>query len=132
MISVEVAIKTSEGSIVSKKHGDSVSFTCTADGFPRPKVIWRLNGQPLLTNSSRRMITYAYDDQGFRSIPKVKQISIHLNISDLSGADNGSYSCRADNEARMPVVMTEPFTLRVEGLYHYVPCNNYDYYHAYL
>ncbi len=63
------------------------------------------------------MITYKYEDYGFRSIPNVQQISVHLNITDLSGADNGSYSCRADNEAKIHSVMEVPFTLTVNGLH---------------
>ena len=36
-----------------------------------------------------------------------------LEIMDLKGNDNGSYSCRADNEANLGVVLTTPFTLQV-------------------
>ncbi len=124
---VKSAINT-VGSFISKEHGDTVSFTCTADGYPRPKVIWRFNGQPLLANTSRYMITYTYGEYGFRSIPNVQQISVHLNISDLSEvADNGLYSCRADNEAKIHSVMEVPFTLTVNGqrIYNYNCTTNY-------
>ncbi len=73
------------------------------------------------------MITYTYEEYGFHSIPNIQQISVHLNISDLSEADNGLYSCRADNEAKIHSVMDVPFTLTVNGqdIYNYKCTTSY-------
>ena len=89
-------------------------FNCTADGLPRPLIVWRKNGR-LLLNASRLKIMSSKQTNGFRSniIPEVLQRTSMLEITDLKGNDNGSYSCRADNEAHLGVVLTTPFTLQV-------------------
>ena len=89
-------------------------FNCTADGLPRPVIVWRKNGQLLLNTNTLKIIS---SDQtiGFRSniIPEVLQRTSMIEITDLKGNDNGSYSCRADNEANLGVVLTTPFILQV-------------------
>ena len=87
-------------------------FNCTADGIPRPTIVWRRNGQ-LLLNYNRFKIVSSEQDNSFCSniIPEVLQHTSILEIVELRGNDNGSYSCRADNEANLGVVLTTPFTL---------------------
>ena len=94
--------------------GQSISFNCTADGINRPVITWRKDGQ-LILSTARLNIDSVNDIQGFRSIPGIKQITSLLTISDLRERDSGSYSCRADNEAEIPVSLDSPFVLLVSG-----------------
>ena len=50
---------------------------------------------------------------GFRSIPDVISTTSILTITNVKGIDNGSYSCRADNEANVGAVLVTPFILEV-------------------
>ena len=112
--SVEVALQNTTGYHTQRVTGESVSFTCTADGINRPVVTWRKDGQ-LILSTTRLNIDSVNDIQGFRSIPEIKQINSSLTISDLRERDSGSYSCRADNEAKIPVSLDSPFILLVSG-----------------
>ena len=97
-----------------KKRNQNVSFNCTADGIPMPTIVWRKNGQLLIPNNKRN-IAQSSNSTGFRSntIPGVVQVTSILTITDLIGSDNGSYSCRADNEANIGAVLTTPYQLTV-------------------
>ena len=112
--SVEVALQNTTGYLTQSEIGESVSFTCTADGINRPVITWRKDGQ-LILSTERLHIDSVNDIQGFRSIPGIKQITSSLTISDLKERDSGSYSCRADNEAEIPVSLDSPFVLLVSG-----------------
>ena len=94
--------------------GESIDFTCTADGINRPNIKWRKNGQ-LILNTTRLNIHSQNDIPEFRSIPGIQLITSSLTISDLRETDNGNYSCRADNEAKLPVSLGSPFVLTVSG-----------------
>ena len=98
---------------ILKERGQNVSFNCTADGVPIPTIVWRKDGQ-LIIPSNRRSLSLQ-NSTGFRSntIPGVVQVTSILTITDLTGSDNGSYSCRADNEANIGAVLTTPYQLTV-------------------
>ena len=121
-----MAIKQRFGVSYLKETGSSVQFNCTADGNPRPKIVWRFNGHPLIRNTTRHSISYIYENEGFRFLSGTKQISSFLNISSLNSNDNGSYSCRADNEADRPIVMVVPYILSVKGKENYMQYNFQD------
>ena len=95
-------------------RGQNVSFNCTADGVPIPTIVWRKDGQ-LIIPSNRRSLSLSSNSTGFRSntIPGVVQVTSILTITDLTGPDNGSYSCRADNEANIGAVLTTSYQLTV-------------------
>ena len=114
MFIVRAALQNNTGGSVMKERGQSVKFNCTADGVPRPDIVWRKNGQ-LLLNTSRVKIMTSEQSNGFRSsiIPDILQLTSTIEITNLGGSDNGSYSCRADNEANNGVVLMTPFTLQV-------------------
>ena len=114
MILVTTALWNNTGGTVVKVKGQNVVFNCTGDGIPRPTIVWRRNGQ-LLLNTSKFKIISTEQTNGFRSniIPEVVQRTSLIEIINLRGSDNGSYSCRADNEANVGVVLTTPFTLQV-------------------
>ena len=102
------------GMTAEKKRNQNVSFNCTADGIPMPTIVWRKNGQLIISNNKRN-VTQLSNSTGFRSntIPGVVQVTSVLTITDLTGSDNGSYSCRADNEAKIGAVLTTPYQLTV-------------------
>ena len=98
------------GLYISKQKGQSVSFNCTADGSPRPVIVWRKNGQ-LLLNTSRRTIVSSEHSNGFHS-DYFPTTSV-LTITDLRGSDNGSYSCQVKNAVNIIAVLTTPYVLHV-------------------
>lgn len=98
---------------IVKERQQNVSFNCSADGIPMPTIVWRKDGQYLIQNNKRSITEQS--DTGFRStsIPGVLLINSTLTITGLTGSDNGSYSCRADNEANIGSLLVEPFILSV-------------------
>ena len=96
-----------------KVKGQNVSINCTADGIPMPTIVWRKNGQLIIPSSRRSTSSKIYT--GFHSsiIPGILQITSILTITDLTGFDNGSYSCRAVNEANIGVILDTPYQLTV-------------------
>ena len=74
-----------------------------------------MHGQ-LIIQSNRRNLSLQ-SSNGFRSntIPGVvyRSLVYLLYYTDLTGSDNGSYSCRADNEANIGAVLTTPYQLTV-------------------
>ena len=102
------------GRFVTKERGQSVKFNCTADGIPRPYIVWRKNGQ-LLLNTSRLKIVSLENSNSFHSniTPGVLQLTSVLTITDLTGNDNGNYFCRADNKAYVGAVLMTPYVLKV-------------------
>ena len=101
------------GVSVVKKSGQSISLNCTADGIPTPTIVWMNNGQLIVLNNKRSISVQL--SAGFRSnnnFDTVRTTSI-LTINDLTGSDNGSYSCRADNKANIGAVLNAPYQLAV-------------------
>ena len=114
MFLVEAALQNKTGYSIEAVTGESIAFTCTADGINRPNVKWRKDGQ-LILNTTRRNIHSENDTPGFRFLPGIHVITSSLTISDLRETDTGNYSCRADNEAKLPVSLDSPFMLIVSG-----------------
>ena len=92
-----------------KERGQNVSINCTADGVPVPTIVWRKDGQLIIPSSRRSTSSKNYP--GFRS--SITGTTSTLTITDLTGSDNGSYSCRAVNEANIGVVLDTPYQLTV-------------------
>ena len=101
------------GVSIEKERRQNISFNCTADGIPMPTIVWRKDGH-LIIPFHKRSITVK-NSTGFRSsmIAGVLQTTSSLTITGLTGSDNGSYSCRADNKANIGAVLIEPFILTV-------------------
>ena len=101
------------GGKIVRERGENVTINCTADGLPQPNIVWRRNGQ-LIESTSRLRIHTSGGSNGFRSIPEVVMTTSTLTITNLiTGLDNGSYSCRADNKANIGTVLLTPFTIEV-------------------
>ena len=96
-----------------KVKGQNVSINCTADGIPMPTIVWRKNGQLIIPSSRRSTSSKIYTGFCSSIIPGILQITSILTITDLTGFDNGSYSCRAVNEANIGVILDTPYQLTV-------------------
>lgn len=106
---INIAVKAkiiSTGATLFRKKGQTISFKCTAFGVPSPTIVWRRNGQ-LLINSLRFTIKESHSSYIF----EIKQTTSTLTIAKLVKSDDGNYSCRADNEAKVGDILAEPFTL---------------------
>ena len=99
------------GVAVNKKSGQSISLNCTADGIPTPTIVWRKDGQLIVPNNKRSISVQL--SAGFRSNISLDIITSNLTINDLTGSDNGSYSCRADNKANIGAALNTPYQLTV-------------------
>ena len=81
---------------VTFDEGQSTSFSCTADGFPPPIIVWLHNGTLVNTNFQRRFSTNVdLVDSNHRShVPQAAMST--LLVRDLHLRDSGEYICRAD------------------------------------
>ena len=110
IVLVSAVLLNNNGQYISKQKGQSVSFNCTADGVPRPVIVWRKNGQ-LILNTSRLTISSTEQSNGFYS--KYFPTTSVLTITDLRGSDNGSYSCQIKDSVNIEAVLTKPYVLHV-------------------
>ena len=114
---VNPALLNSEGIVITSVHGDQVMFNCTVDGHPLPKIVWRRNGQLVLINPSvpKFELQASSPSPGFRveEISNVMQVTSTLIVNQVSSTDEGTYSCRADNEGGVGAIMEVPYELFV-------------------
>ena len=96
-------------------EGESVTFNCSADGIPLPSIIWRKNRQLLILDPDRTKVVITVSD-GFRSLDNsnMTQTESILTINPLVEADQGLYSCLADNHVGNPAVMETSYNLTIE------------------
>ena len=102
--------------VFSKSIGESIRFNCSADGIPRPNLLWYRNNN-LLLNFSRFHITYSEDQVQsirFATIPEVQQARSTLTITRLRSSDSGNIECRADNSAGQTKKVTNILNI-IEG-----------------
>ena len=73
----------------TQTEGNITSFTCQADGEPRPTISWYFNGALLdESNTAKYMIT---ERQVSTTIADI------LNIMNVQSSDVGTYTCNATN-----------------------------------
>ena len=105
-----------KGSSVTRSIGMNVTFNCSADGIPRPRVSWRRNGQ-LLTNIDQlqRYSEITSTSDGFQSaqLPGIQQLNTTLTITNLKQHDQGSFSCIAQSANTDPAVLQTAYQLVV-------------------
>ena len=94
----------------------TVTFNCTADGIPEPRISWRRNGQFLNVNQLRRYSVVTSTNDGFRSteLPGVQQTESKLSITNLKEIDEGTFSCIAQSVTTPPAALLVPFQLNIE------------------
>ena len=94
----------------------TVTFNCTADGIPQPRISWRRNGQFLNINQLRRYSVNTTTNNGSHSteLPGVQQTKSKLTIKSLREIDNGTFSCIAQSATTPPAALLVPFQLNIE------------------
>ncbi|XP_052006385.1 myopalladin-like isoform X2 [Xyrauchen texanus] len=67
-------------------EGQLCRLDCKVSGLPHPEIMWLLNGKPIYTDVTHRML--------------VRENGVHsLVIDPLTQADDGTYTCIASNKA---------------------------------
>ena len=79
-----------QDSVVNKSYGESLSDSCSADGWPLPLVQWYYNGNPVSNKSDE-----AGDDTKAQAISHHRHLtaSSHLIIKLVDKSNTGTYSC---------------------------------------
>ena len=95
----------------------SVTFTCIADGIPRPNNLrWFRNGTLINTDLFQRFDILESEVTGIRMniSSDIRGLRSTLIINDLlASIDNGFYNCRASNDVGLPATLSAPFQLDV-------------------
>jgi len=103
--------------IKTRRHvGQSITFNCTADGLPQPRITWRRNNQLLDPNRLQRYQVRTSSSEGFRNaeLPGVEQLESVLTITNLKEQDQGNYSCLAQSADTIPAILRTQYQLIVE------------------
>ena len=102
------------GTTFTNQSGDTVSFTCTADGVPAPTIAWLRDNRALLINLDNRLSVETTTLPGLRPYITESRRSV-LTISDLTVKDSGRYSCKATNGIGTDAVLQDPYRLDVSA-----------------
>ena len=100
----------------SSTDDSTVTFNCTSDGIPQPRISWRRNGQFLIINQLLRYSVVTTTTDGFRSteLPGVLQTESKLSIRNLREIDKGNFSCIAQSATTPAAALLVPFQLNIE------------------
>ena len=71
--------------VIKYETGANVTFSCTAQGFPRPTITWTHNNEPAIVSRFIQADTNLSDD-------KVESV---LTMTDVTARDSGPVSCIA-------------------------------------
>ena len=66
--------------------GNTISMQCRVSGIPQPSLLWLHNGKVLLQTTYNEHISFLSNET-------------LLQLSDVTTADAGKYTCHAENEA---------------------------------
>ena len=103
------------GTTSTRESGETVSFTCTADGVPAPAIAWLRDNRALLVNLDNRLSVETRTTlPGLRPYITESRRSV-LTISDLTVKDSGRYSCKATNGIGTDAVLQDPYQLDVSA-----------------
>jgi hypothetical protein len=116
IVYVPAAITNASGYTSDVSIGQNVSFSCKADGIPRPGIIWFFNSAaisnlPRITfkddvdNSTRCDVGLQSTQNGFTSV---------LTITNVDNVNEGTYLCQAESPGSEPAILETPFRLNID------------------
>ena len=99
----------------SLMEGDTASFSCAADGYPLPNIVWLHNNTFVTTSEATRRSVVLTPSVSSPRRGYISAYSSTLQVSGLRLRDAGQYRCRVD-----PVILdvgtsalSSPFDLTV-------------------
>ena len=112
---VPAELNISMGEIISVAEGSNITISCTADGIPRPGIVWFYKSTTI--SAKPRTDIQVNADSAFRCDvgldPKQNAFTSVLTITSVEAeADAGSYTCQASN-ALGTVRLSQPFNLNI-------------------
>lgn len=106
-------IQTNSNLTQTLKMKDLYNVSCSADGIPHPRLVWRRNGSVLIVNDvpdekHRWEVTQNTVMGGFRTqVPTpLSSVSQLLIRSVINSDDNTEFSCTAINSYRQYTTVT--------------------------
>lgn len=96
---------------IVRDSGNSVNFSCRADGMPLPTIVWLKDRNLILDSGVKFQIISNSAAEGLRP-NLMESVSSVLTIMDLSPRDSGNYTCRAFNFISS-AILSQPFSLTV-------------------
>jgi len=89
LVNLDAPMITTEMEDQTQNEGDTVSFTCQADGEPIPIISWYFNSVPVDETNTIK----------YRIIPRMftNAIEATLLIMSVESSDVGAYTCNATN-----------------------------------
>ena len=119
-LAVPAKLEIISGSNVSETNGQSVTLNCTADGYPLPVITWWKDGVQLNNSANKYQISVT-NSSGFRSsvYPGIMQVESNLTVLNLTRADSGNYTCRAQSAGSNETELQPRYSLVVivPGIY---------------
>ena len=90
-----------EGQQFNIKEEKNLSITCTATGYPAPRVFWQ---GTLSHGGFNSIIKYAYGDPMPTGDGNVTSVSVTLMMMRPIKNDTGIYRCKATNQLRTTIL----------------------------
>lgn len=107
-------LNTSPGTNETVENG-TVSFSCEADGYPLPNIIWLHNNSfiPVAVSTRHAVSVSTVPSSNRPHVPEATNST--LTVSRLRLRDTGQYLCRVDpsNRDRGRTDISEPFEMTV-------------------
>ena len=92
IVQVVPTIKADFAKMQERKEGAEFVLTATLDGSPPPTAIWLLEGEPIVADGERIIITEEESEDGMG-------MTTTLRITKVGDEDNGKYTLLAKNTA---------------------------------
>ena len=92
IVQVVPTIKADFPKMQERKEGAEFVLTATLDGSPPPTAIWLLEGEPIVADGERIIITEEESEDGMG-------MTTTLRITKVGDEDNGKYTLLAKNTA---------------------------------
>lgn len=113
---VPAQLNNTIGKIINAQESQNITISCTADGIPRPGILWFFNSA--IINAKPRTEITPFTMRPFRCDvnldPSENGVTSILTITSVDAeADGGFYICQASNAIGEPVQLQQPFHLNI-------------------